>query len=521
MSRTNISISRGYLAKNAAIISVMSFMGVLLGLVLDALIVAVFGLGVETDAFFVACAIPLIIIALVQLQVKKVVLPLFIHLMEGKDEYGAWRFLNLLMTAGLLVLSLIAVAASLASTFLVRIQAPGYDTATLSLAAKLSVILFLVPPIQCQNSVLRNALNAFGNFALPAMTHALENVVKLCSVLLLYTYIGIQGLVYGFLAAALIQCFILHWALMRKGFRYKPVFAFRDANLLKACKLMAYPTLGNAASQAIQVLQNFLASFLPLGNLSALRYATRIIDALAGILAEGVVTVVLPMASRSLATNDVSGMKESIRKGAHLLILICLPLSAWLALMNKPLIALAFERLRFSAQDTNLVGGILVLMIPYIFFSRLLGLAETGFFGNADTRTPFMNNIFLAGLHGALSLGLYGPLGVYSFPVAMSLSFISSAVLICFLFWWRFGDIGVALLYNHVFKISLSTGVMAGMIVVGRCIIPDVGGGFEQKVVSLGLPSVLGAFGLFAGLFKWGEIKWSDFRELRVKKLWR
>jgi putative peptidoglycan lipid II flippase len=521
MPLSGTSESRGYLARNAAIISGMSFIGILLGLVLDAVIVAVLGLGAETDAFFVACAIPVIIVSLVQLQAKKVLLPLFIHLREAKGEHEAWRFLNVIMNAGFLVLCLIAVLASLASTFLVRIQAPGFNAATLSLASKLSVILFLVPPIQCQNSALSNALNALHNFTLPAMSHALENVVKLCSVLLLSGQMGIQSLAYGSLAGALVQCFILHWALMRKGFRYKPIFAFRDTNLVRACKLMLYPALGNTAALGIQILQNFLASFLPLGSLSAFRYAKRIIDAMSGVLAEGVVTVVLPMASRNLATNDVSGMKESIRKGAHLLILICLPLSAWLALMNKPLIALAFERLRFTAQDTSLVGCILVLMIPYIFFSRLLGLVETGFFGSADTRTPFMNNLFLAGLHAALSLGMYGALGVYSFPLATSLSYICSAVSICFLLWRRFGDFEIRLLYNHTFKVFLSTVVMAATIAMGRYGIPDVGSGFGQKLISLGLPSILGAFGLFAGLFKWGEIKWSDVRELRVTKLRR
>jgi putative peptidoglycan lipid II flippase len=242
---------------------------------------------------------------------------------------------------------------------------------------------------------------------------------------------------------------------------------------------------------------------------------------MASILAEGVVTVVLPMASRSLATNDVAGMKDSIRKGAHLLILICLPLSVWLALMNKPLIALAFERLNFTAQDTHLVGSILVLMIPYIFFSRLLGLVETGFFGGADTRTPFMNNLFLSGLNAALAVGLYGPMGVYSFPLAMSFSFISSAVSICFLFKRRFGDVEFHLLYNHVFKVFLSTCVMVAMIALGRYLIPYVEPGFGQRMISLGLPSILGGFGLFAGLFKLGEIKWSDVRELGVTRLWR
>ena len=512
------SESRGYLVRNATIISVMSFLGILTGLVLDALIVAFLGLGAETDAFFLAYAIPFIFITLLGLQAKKVLLPLFINMKETKGECEAWHFLNVVLNAGFSILCLIAITGILASPFLVRLQAPGYDAETLFLAAKLSTILFLVPPILCHNLLLSSALNALHIFSLPAMSHALQNIVKLSSVLVFSGSMGIQSLAYGTLVGAFIQGFILHLALRRKGFRYKPIIAFRDANLVRASKLMIYPAMGNGATLLIQILQNFLVSFLPPGSLSALRYATRIIDAMSGVLAEGVVSVVLPMASRSLSTNDVSGMKESIRKGAHLLILICLPMSAWLVLMNKPLIAVVFERLQFTSQDTSLVGNILVLLIPYIFFSRLLGLAETGFFGSADTKTPFMNNLFLAGIHASLTVVLYKTFGVYAFPLATSVSYVSSATLICFLLWRRFGDLELRLLYNHVFNVFLSTVFLVALTALGRYGLPDIGSGFNQKIISFAVPSILGAIGLFAGLIKFGEIKWSDVRGLRVRE---
>src|SRR5205814_7217398 len=50
-----------YLIRNTSIVSVCRSVGVLTGLILDAVILASFGLGIETDAFFAALAIPFMI----------------------------------------------------------------------------------------------------------------------------------------------------------------------------------------------------------------------------------------------------------------------------------------------------------------------------------------------------------------------------------------------------------------------------------------------------------------------------
>ena len=53
--------SRHYIFKNASTTAALSGLGVVSGLILDAMILSAFGVGSQTDAFFTALTIPLLI----------------------------------------------------------------------------------------------------------------------------------------------------------------------------------------------------------------------------------------------------------------------------------------------------------------------------------------------------------------------------------------------------------------------------------------------------------------------------
>jgi hypothetical protein len=63
--------------KNAGITTVLVGLGVASGLILDALILGTFGLGYQTDAFFTALAIPLLLTSVFSVQCPRVLIPVF------------------------------------------------------------------------------------------------------------------------------------------------------------------------------------------------------------------------------------------------------------------------------------------------------------------------------------------------------------------------------------------------------------------------------------------------------------
>ena len=85
-------LKKGFLIKNTTIITVMRLFGTVTGFILDAVILALLGLGLQTDAFFIASTIPFLITSVMREQVT-VLQPIFVRTrtLNGVDE--SWRTL--------------------------------------------------------------------------------------------------------------------------------------------------------------------------------------------------------------------------------------------------------------------------------------------------------------------------------------------------------------------------------------------------------------------------------------------
>jgi putative peptidoglycan lipid II flippase len=271
-----------------------------------------------------------------------------------------------------------------------------------------------------------------------------------------------------------------------------------------------YPLAGHLSSFATEIVQNILASFLGTGSLSAFRLATRIVDAFAGLLANSILTAVMPTLSHDLAMSNHGGMKRRLAEALRLLMLLCLPATAWLLFTKKVFIALLFERMRFSASDTELVCLLLGLSLPYIFLSRLFGLAELGFYAGCDTRTPLAGQLTVTITYIGAMLALFSSCKVFAFPVARSISYIASSLLMAYLFHRRFGGVWNRGLTIDAFKIALATSGMVAMIGIAQYIVSLVPlSGLTMKLVSLLVPTFIGvgSFIVFSSLLAIEEVR--------------
>jgi putative peptidoglycan lipid II flippase len=496
------------LGKNAGTVSLLSFCALLSGVVADSIIVAAFGLGMETDAFFIASLVPVAAITILHFQAGKVIQPVFIHALntEGHDE--AWRFLRLVITLSTVVVLGAGLLCLPGVSLWVKLQAPGASEGTRTMAAKLCLLFFLIPALYAPLIFMKEALIALGAFTAASSMKLIENLAKIALTLALVTRWGVFVLPVSMIVGALIQGVVLYGALRRKGFRYRPVFAWRDPKLVKAGHLVGFALVGHCSTVVAEVIQNVLASLFGPGTVSALRLATRIIDGFAGLLASGVVVAVMPMVAHSLSRNEPEQMKANIRDGFRLLLLVSLPASAWLLLMNKPLVALLFERMKFSGADTQVVSSLLLLMIPYILFSRLFGLAELAFYGSCDTKTPVIGIVGLAGFYIVAMLAMLTSLNVYALALARSLAYLFGTWLMFYLLQRRFGKFGWAAMGNEAMRIVLATTAMLGAIAAGQVLTNHISAsGLMMKLIRLGLPSCLGAVALIISAVWLGLIK--------------
>src|SRR5262245_16918654 len=162
------------LGRNALSTAFAGGLGVACTVAVDALVLALFGLGWMSDAYFLATTVPLTLTTALTVQAWVVVQPLFIHERESAGEQSGWRVLNLMITTSAMIVFILAVVGVLLSPTLIRTQAPGLDSPALVLATRASWVCFLILPIVCASTIMQSALNSCGSFGLPGCAKLIE-----------------------------------------------------------------------------------------------------------------------------------------------------------------------------------------------------------------------------------------------------------------------------------------------------------------------------------------------------------
>ena len=210
----------------------------------------------------------------------------------------------------------------------------------------------------------------------------------------------------------------------------------------------------------------------------------------------------MPTIAESVATRDSEATRKHLQHGLYLLLLVSIPFSIWLAMVNRPLISLLYERANFSAADTTLVANILLMMIPYLFLGRFRGLLELPFFAEQDTKTPVASAMVSATLFVATSFFLVRIAGVYGIPLGQSFGYGLGAWFLLYLLRRRIGKIGFGAVRDVSIRICGASLIMAVFIWVGNWLAASIPlHGLAAKATALALPTALGSGALILSLF--------------------
>jgi len=131
MSSGSVLSSRSYLIDKTRVVLIWRGAGVVSGFLLDAAILAWFGMGTQTDAFFAALTIPFLIDGTISVQFTQVIVPMLAGVRQKGGEEAASAYLSNVITVWMVLVSILAGLAMTLSRFIMPLQVPGWSaTAT-------------------------------------------------------------------------------------------------------------------------------------------------------------------------------------------------------------------------------------------------------------------------------------------------------------------------------------------------------------------------------------------------------
>lgn len=521
------------IARAAGLAALATATSRILGLVREQVLAALFGASDQMDAFLVALRVPNLMRDLfAEGAMSAAFVPTFTKELELGGRKEAWRLGNNVLTALLLITGIIVVLGMIFAEPLVSVYASSYAAVPgkIELATKLSRVMMPFLSLAAVAAAVMGMLNSLRHYFLPALAPATFNVVAIVfafALTPLLTSVGIAPISSMAVAVTVggVTQVVMQWpTLHREGFRYSPVLDLRDPALRRVLVMMGPGTIGLAATQMNLFVSTWLASSQGTGAVSWLQYAFRVMYLPLGLFGVSIATAVLPAASRHAAVRDSAAIRDTVRRGLTLMLILVLPATCGLVLLSTPIVRLLFEHGRFTAADTAATAVALRYYAVGLIGYATTRIASPVFYALGRNRVPVVLSAVSVLINVVLSLVLVRVLGFAGLALATSMAAIANAGLCVWIMRGELGGLGGRALATVVTKLAASSALMVGAIALVRPLLPAgaAADGLLMQVVALAGAIGVGVATMFvsAYLLGVGEVT-GLFAQLRDRLLGR
>ena len=479
MENDRAQTGRASVARNAGVISLAVTASRVLGLVRDQVFAALFGAGLQYDAFLTAFRIPNLLRDLfAEGALSAAFVTTFTQVQQQKGAAEAFRLSNRVATALMLLLSAICIVGWIFTPSIVYWLAPGFfdvpGKADLTIHLTRIMIPFLLLIALAAKAM--GILNARNNFAIPAIAPVFFNLGSVIAGLFFGFIVGnflglnpIEGMAFGTLVGGFLQ-FAVQWpSLRRAGFRYRPMLSFTDPGVRQIMRLMGPAIIGTAAVQInVFVNTNFASEILDPatgavlnGPVSWLSYAFRFMQFPIGVFGVAIATAALPPLSRSTANPDFGEFRQTLAHSLALVFLLCIPSAVGLAVLGRPIVALVFEHGKFTSFDTAQTANALAAYAIGLAGYAAVKVLSPAFYALNDARTPMLISIGSIAVNYAMNSLLVAPFGHVGLAFSTSTVALVNFLLLALFMRRRLGRLGGRQLGATVLRVSAASCAMA------------------------------------------------------------
>ena len=370
-----------------------------------------FGASMATDAFVTAFRIPnLLRDMFAEGALSSAFVPIFKDKLVKEGAEPAFSLANKVITAALLVVSLIVLLGILAAPAIIYLSAYGFveEAAKFDLTVGLTRLMFVYLLLVSLSAIVMGMLNSFGRFAIPSIAPAMFNLGTIVTVFVLYNYLDIPvyALALGVLIGGFGQLAIQVPLLLKIGYRFRFELSFLDPGVKRVVRLFTPMVIGMSAGRINILVSTLVASLLAEGSISYLNYSFRLMHFPLGVFAVALGTVALPKASEAASGGDLTKLTRTFRQAMNLNFLVILPSAAFLALWGQDIVDLIYQYGAFSKLDAENTA----LALRHYSYG-LVGLAAVRvtvpfYYSLGDSRLPTKISIIAV----VLNMALYYPL---------------------------------------------------------------------------------------------------------------
>jgi len=462
------------LLKSGMIVSAMTLISRVLGLVRDIVIANLMGAGAGADLFFFANKIPNFLRRLfAEGAFAQAFVPVLTEYEKTKSPDEVKKLIAAVSGTLGTIVTIITILGVLGSGVITAMFGFGWflewynggdDAYKFELASNMLKITFPYLWFITFTALSGAILNTLGKFAIAAFTPVFLNIAIISCALLLAPQLAQPefGLAIGVLLGGAIQFLFQIPFMAKEGMLVRPRWDWHHPGVVKIRTLMIPALFGVSVSQINLLLDTFIASFLQTGSISWLYYSDRLLEFPLGLFGIAIATVILPSLSSSHVTKSEDHFAKTIDWGMRMVTLLGFPAMLGLIVLAEPMLRVLFMRGEFDMQDVSMASVSLFAYGSGLLSFMMVKVLAPGYYSRQDTKTPVKFGIIAMVSNMGLNLVFAIPFGYVGLAIATSIS----ATLNAGMLWFGLYRGGVYQKQEDTISVLLRI-VIAGLVMAG------------------------------------------------------
>lgn len=455
-----------HLLQSSLIVMVLVGLGKVTGLIRARIVSNAFGTTGPLDAFAAANQLPEVFFVLVAGgSLAAAFIPVYTKYLTDDTAVTAAKLANTVLTTVLALLGIIAIVGAIFAPWLTaNLLVPNYSPEQQQLTAELMRILLVQTALYGVSGVMSSILNSHQHFALPALADLTIDIGYFVGIFLFAPW-GIHGLVWGTVVGAALQIGVQIPGLIRYGYRYRPMLAFQLAGFREILRLMGPRVVILGVIQIADVIILNLASDLPTGSAAAyFTYGYALMQLPETIFGTAIAQVVFPTLAEYYNVGDVARMKETAVRALGIIWTLTIPAAVAIVLLGRQAIALLLQGGAFTAESTDLVYSVLLVLSVRIVSEATLEIVARLFYAQHNTRTPMFTYLIWLVVHISSAFLLVDAYGIVGLAFASTIAFTVLSTLLYLLNRRALGNLGEGKLLRTGLRAVVASGGMALVI---------------------------------------------------------
>ncbi|MDE3076101.1 MAG: hypothetical protein KGJ86_11795, partial [Chloroflexota bacterium] len=337
------------------------------------------------------------------------------------------------------------------------------DAGTQQLAVTLARIVMPTFVFLGLSGVISSLLYSMRNFLYSAFCVAAFNGAIVISAFLFHRPLGVASLAAGMVAGSLLMVLIQLPPLVRQRMRFRPSVNLRHPEVRRIGRLYLPVAAGMVVTIIGVIVDRNLASRTGLGNISAMQYATKIIQLPLGLISTALGIAILPTLSRHALDKTLEQYKAVLSRGLKLALALIVPMLVAVLTLNNQILALVYQHGQYTAADRQLTALALYIYAPQLPFAAIDYLLIAAFYALKNTLIPAAIGVVGVCIYLAIALSLVGRLGMPALVLGNTVQNSLHGLILLFLLWRYVGGLRGYALGVSVMKMLLAAAGMAAV----------------------------------------------------------